>query len=106
MFQKLWDDESGIILSAELVLVLTISVMGIIVGVEQVVIAVNEELKDFGNAIGAMNQTYGFSGFEGCHLNGLETSYTSGSGFIDGPDVCDNQADIVSTYVTVANSGG
>ncbi len=106
MFQKLWSDESGIVVSAELVLILTIAVLGIIVGVEQVVLAVNEELKDLGNAIGALNQSYGVSGFEGCRVNGFYISYTSGSGFIDGPDVCDNQSDITSIYVNVPNSGG
>ena len=106
MLKKLWNDETGVVISAELALVTTIAVLGSIVGVNQVVVSVNEELKDMSNAIGAVNQSFGISGFQGCLKAGEEISYTAGSGFIDGPDVCDDVADIVSVYVNVPNSGG
>lgn len=102
MFRLLWNDESGVIISAELVLVLTIAVLGSVVGLSSVAIAVNQEMKDVGNAFGGMNQSYGFTGFWGCS----RLSFTSGSGFIDDPDVCNGTASVVGNYVQVSNSGG
>ena len=100
MMCQFLNDESGVIISAEIVLLLTITVLGVIVGLNQVAISVNTELNDLSNAIGALQQTYGFSGFIGC------ASYYGGSGFIDGPDDCDNYGDIVAYYTRVPNSGG
>jgi hypothetical protein len=58
MLHKLSSDENGFIVSAELVLVGTILVLGMIVGLTELSYGVNEELEDVGSAIGAINQTY------------------------------------------------
>ena len=89
MLQKLWNDECGLIISAELVLVLTICVLGVIVGLSSVVVAVNEELLDTAHAIGSLNQSYCLPGFTGCRKGGNPLSCTFGSMNTDTPDDCD-----------------
>ena len=46
----LWKDEAGFIVSAELVLVASIAVLGLIVGLSEVSLNVNNELEDVGSA--------------------------------------------------------
>ncbi len=89
MLKNLWIDEAGFVISAELVLVLTIAVLGTIVGLSHVVMAVNQELSDVASAIGSLDQSFTFTGFTCCKKNGVNTSATAGSFFIDTPDDCD-----------------
>ena len=56
MMKNLWNDEAGFIVSAELVLVATILVIGMITGLTSVRDAVITELADVGGAIGAVNR--------------------------------------------------
>ena len=63
MLRALWKEENGFIISAELVLVLTIAVLAMIVGLSEVAVAVNTELNDVSNAIGSLNQSYAYTGF-------------------------------------------
>ena len=63
MLRQLFNDEGGAIISAELVLVLTILVIGVIVGLSEVAVAVNTELNDVSNAIGSLDQSFFFTGF-------------------------------------------
>ena len=63
MLKQLWSDESGFIISAELVMVATILVIGLIVGLSEVQHAVVGELNDVADAIGSANQSFGYSGF-------------------------------------------
>jgi hypothetical protein len=94
MLCKLWNDEAGFIVSAELVLVATILVIGMIVGLSEVQHAVVQELGDVGEAIGSVNQSYGYTGFSAVKAKG-PSSFTSGSVFTDSTDDCDgNQCDL------------
>ncbi len=94
MFQSLLNDESGFIISAELVLVATLLVIGLIVGLAEVQHAIVSELNDVAEAIGSVNQTYYYSGFSkrdgfgGAGFFGLH-AFTRGSAFIDRMDACD-----------------
>jgi hypothetical protein len=88
MLNKLLLDEGGFIVSAELVLVATLVVVGLIVGLSEVQHAVVNELNDVGEAIGAMNQTFSFSGFSKRDGKGLH-AFTRGSWFNDKADDCD-----------------
>jgi Flp pilus assembly pilin Flp len=92
MLKKLWQDETGAVISAELVLVLTILVIGIIVGLSEVASAVNTELNDISNAIGALDQSFFFTGFHGVDrgIGGKVKSFVAGSRFIDFHDECDH----------------
>ena len=61
----LWQDENGVILSAELVVIGSVLVVGLITGVTTLQEAVNAEMKDLAGAIGSLDQSYRFSGFTG-----------------------------------------
>ena len=63
MLNRLFQDEAGFIVSAELVLVATLLVIGLIVGLSEVQHAIVSELNDVADAIGSLNQSYCFSGF-------------------------------------------
>lgn len=62
LLTALYRDDAGFVASAELVLVATIVVIGLIVGLCEVSTSVNHELKDCGSAFGAFNQSYSFGG--------------------------------------------
>lgn len=81
--QSLWKDESGAILSAELVIVLTIVVLGMITGLTCLQQSVVGELQDVGRALRGLNQSYAITGFVGCRKAWGPTSVTSGSRFTD-----------------------
>ena len=92
MLNKLFRDESGVIISAELALVLTIAVLAMVVGLSEVAVAVNTELNDISNAVGALNQTLTYTGFRGNNggaaLAKAKSSYAGGA-FQDAADDCD-----------------
>ena len=59
----LLNEEAGFIVSAELVLVATLLVIGLIVGLSEVHHATVSELNDVADAIGELNQSYAYTGF-------------------------------------------
>ena len=87
-FTKLLNDDAGFIVSAELVLISTIAVLGLVVGLSELSININNELEDVGSAFSAMNQ--GFSAQGMCGHKG----HKGGSCFEDGCDFCAGQNDI------------
>lgn len=96
MLKKLLNDEAGFIVSAELVLIATLLVIGLIVGLSEVQHAVVQELNDVGDAIGNINQSYYYTGFSKTKTyGGGIAAYTRGSAWVDTTDDCDdNQCDI------------
>jgi hypothetical protein len=98
MRRSLLADETGFIVSSELVLIATILVIGLIVGMSEVQHAVVGELNDVADAIGSANQSYSYSGFTkrdrgmgwggGWGWGGVH-AYTAGSLFVDLQDACD-----------------
>ena len=96
----LYQDEAGFIVSAELVLISTITVIGMIVGLAEVANGVNEELEDVGSAIGQVNQGYYVNGSSG------HKAYVEGSRFYDVPDYCDGQFDIYCNSPVRGEGGG
>lgn len=87
MLHQLMNDEVGVVVSAELILILTLAVLAMVVGISEVSIAVNTELNDLSNAFGAMNQSFLFVGFHA--TGGKLKSFVSGSAWFDGIDDCD-----------------
>ena len=83
MLKNFWKEESGAIISAELVLVLTVAVLAMVVGLSQVATAVTGELSDLGQAFGSFDQSFTVGGHAGC------CATTSGSNFCDRLDLCD-----------------
>ena len=94
MMKQLWNDEAGFIVSAELILIATLLVIGLVVGMSEVQHAVVAELNDVSEAIGSLNQSYCFTGFLKRKTDGAEAggvaAYTFGSIFNDRVDDCDN----------------
>lgn len=79
LLKQLWNDEEGVILSAETVLIGTVGVIGLTTGLSVLSNSVNEELKDVGSAIRSLDQSYIISGNVGCHAS------TPGSSFQQPP---------------------
>jgi hypothetical protein len=90
MLSQLLQDEAGFIVSAELVLVATILVIGLIVGLSEVQHAIVAELNDVADAVGSVNQSFCFSGFSAEKCGSKCGSFFSGSAFHDAQDDCDN----------------
>lgn len=105
MLRTLWNDELGAILSAELVLVLTIAVLAMIVGLSEVAVSINEELNDISNAIGNMDQSYFFTGFAGFDPVGKTKSRYNGSIFEDKGDNCDKNVTVINCNPPVGECG-
>jgi len=82
--KRFWQDERGFIVSAELVLIVTIGVLGMIVGLSSVSSAINNELNDISNAFGTIDQSFWYSGMVNLHHAGVP-----GSAFADRQDFCD-----------------
>ncbi len=74
-FQQLWNDDRGAVLSAEVVTVGTVVVLGSITGLSVAANAIDGELKDFAYAIRSLDQSYAFNGHKSCG------AYTAGSRF-------------------------
>lgn len=91
LVRNLWNDEVGVVVSAELVLVLTVLVLALVVGMSEVAVAINTELNDLSNAFGALNQSYSFTGFHACDHHKIK-SFVSGSRYTDSIDDCDLNA--------------
>jgi hypothetical protein len=92
MLRTLLNDEAGFIVSAELVLVATLCVIGLIVGLSEVQHAVVQELNDVAEAIGELNQSYIFTGFTSTKTQGGAVTVkasTPGSSYSDLIDECD-----------------
>ena len=99
MLMDFWNDEAGFLVSAELILVSTILVIGLIVGLVELQASIIHELNDVGEAIGSLNQSYSFAGT--ITQKGTHVITTGGSAFVDRSDVecCDcNEAS--SLYCT------
>lgn len=76
--------QRGFIVSAELIFIVTILVIGLIVGWVAIRNAVVAELHDVSEAIGAVNQSFQFTGTNG--EPGVPAALTAGSNFDDAPD--------------------
>lgn len=95
MLNKLWNDENGVILSAEIVLIGTILVIGMIVGLVELQCAVVAEMSDLGDAIGNLDQSYTISGITSYKSQGGVKASTSGASYFDQSDEGDCNAIIV-----------
>lgn len=88
MMQRLWNDEAGFVISAELVLIVTIAILGMVVGLAAVRDGVTSELGDIAEAINALNQGYTYDGLLG------HSASVAGSIWQDGTDFCDRGTSI------------
>lgn len=86
--RRLRDDEQGFVVSAELVLIATVAVIGIIVGMVAIRDAVVSELSDVAGAMQDLNQSYSYNRVTG------HSGYTYGSSWTDRRDWCDVAEDV------------
>ena len=83
LLKQLWNDERGFVNSAELILIATLAVIGLIVGLATFRDAVIQELADTGAAVGQVNQSY--SVFVGDSANQDATDGPAITGTPNGP---------------------
>ena len=83
---RLWMEDAGAIVSAEIMLVATVLVIGVIVGLKSVRDSVVTELADVAQALSNVSQTYSYSATSGHH------AFTGGGSFSDKEDFCDTLA--------------
>lgn len=89
--RKLFNDEAGFVISAELVLVLTIGVLGMVIGLASLRDSLTSELVDLSAAFGAFDQTFNFRSVSRPSSLGIGKGHGNvrGSGFADTTDECD-----------------
>jgi hypothetical protein len=80
---RLWTEDCAAIIAAEMLLVMSILVIGLIVGLAAVRDSIVTELADVAQAIANVNQSFSFSGVAGHH------TFSSGGAFHDNADFCD-----------------
>ena len=85
IISRFWNEQTGAIVSAEVIMVATILVIGVIVGLKSLRDSVVSELADVAGAVGGVNQSFCFSGVRG------HGAHASGSTFQDLADFCDNE---------------
>ncbi len=86
-FRALIHDDHGFIISAELVVISTLLVVGLVTGLQYIQAAVVGEMQDVGSAISSLNQSYSYTGKHGCcHWGHGFSSWTGGSCFADTVD--------------------
>tara|TARA_R110002072_G_scaffold146075_3_gene292862 strand:- start:13171 stop:13518 length:348 start_codon:yes stop_codon:yes gene_type:complete len=90
MMRNLLHDESGFLVSAELVLIFTLVFCAVAVGVATVRDSLVQELGDVAESIGALNQSYNYRGITAASdAVNVNHASCSGSGFNDENDDCD-----------------
>lgn len=100
---SLWHNDRGFVVSAELVMVATSIVVGLLVGLSSVRDAVVSELSDVGGSIQDVNQSYSLDGVVAHNAN------TAGFDYIDNTDECDNNDQIAGqadNCITFDGPGG
>lgn len=101
MLKQLLNDENGFIVSAEMVLVLTLCFCCTAVGFAIIRDSLVSELADFGEAIGTLDQSFGFQSISaGAHGS------CAGAGFDDREDNCDCEGLTFTPAVPKADPNG
>lgn len=117
IIKQLWGDESGFVVSTDLVLVSTILVIGLIVGLVSVRDQIAQEFGDMAVAVGNLNQSYSFAAHSVTYVDdngtpgntGDDVSYTftsAGSSFDDETDIGETGSDENNTSVGISVTEG
>ncbi len=72
---RLWNDESGAVLSAEAVMVGTIGVVAATTGLKMASTAVHDEMSEVAHAIRSLDQSYSYEGYQ------TERAFTASSSY-------------------------
>ncbi len=87
--------QGGFVMTTELVLLVTVMVMGMVVGLVTMRDAVTAEMEDVAEAIGALDQSYAFQGI----VNAENTAAVDGSIFVDAVDTLAGDAAVFAFVV-------
>ena len=92
LWHSFWRDECGALVSAELITVATVGVLGGTVGLNMLGTSVNGEFRELSHAVRSLNQSYTVSGFSSCR------AWTAGSEYIQ-PNAQQSIADLDAAFV-------
>lgn len=84
LLNRFWNEEDGAIISSELILVMTVLILGMIVGLSALRDSIVGELADVAAAFGSINQSYQFFGLSG------HSAEVVGSFYLDDTDFCED----------------
>ena len=89
--QKLWNDESGLVVSIEMVLLATLIVFGLMAGMAAYRDAIVSEIADSAAAVGSVNQSFEYDevALSGTFGSIAYDARTDGSVFSDELDFCE-----------------
>ena len=87
--RKFINDENGFVVSAELMLVITLMFCAAAVGWGAVKDSLANELNDVSHAIGSVSQSYSVTGLRKVKLNGKPHAECAGFAYNDRADECD-----------------
>ncbi|MEX1229308.1 MAG: hypothetical protein WEB58_03655 [Planctomycetaceae bacterium] len=76
LIHRVWNDETGAVVSAEAVMVGSIVVVGATVGLKTASNAVNDELTEVAHAIRSLDQSYHYEGFKTDRAFTASSTYT------------------------------
>ncbi len=88
LLKKFWSDEAGLVMSAELVVLGTVGVLGATVGLSAASTAINDEMVEFGLAIRSLDQSYHVEGHQSCRAWTAGSSYQQQDVEISRADLC------------------
>lgn len=80
---QFWKDENGFIISAELIIICTLLVLGLIVGLTSLQAALVAEFHDVSAAFSSLDQSFRFGGFFSRGNFCRSSAFTRGSAFFD-----------------------
>lgn len=88
LLKNFWSDEAGLVMSAELVLLGTVGVLGATVGLSAASTAVNDEMIEFSHAIRSLDQSYHVEGHQSCRAWTAGSTYRQQDVKISLADLC------------------
>jgi hypothetical protein len=100
MLKKLWLDESGALLSMELILLMVITVIGISIGMVVLRDAMVSEFQGLAAAVNSIDPGYGWSSLEYAGIN--SSGYVNGSTYDSSSEV--EGAGLIDNFVTGDNT--
>jgi hypothetical protein len=89
--RKFFNDEAGLVVSAELVLVVSLIFTAVAVGLAAARDALTQELNDVSEMIGTIDQSYNVSALNAGDGSGKAHGTSNAMGFNDRADLCDCQ---------------
>jgi hypothetical protein len=102
MLRKLFNDEAGFVISAELMIILTLLFCATVVGMAMIRDSLVQELGDVSEMIGSFDQSYAIGGISAPNGNSAAHAVCGGAGY--GFNDSDDQCDCTGVTIGDANS--